>query len=269
MKIRICIAALITICTTSGAYADHRHGPSNECWQDTKYSDINSNYKWAYYYCGTQDNKCDGKQSKGHDMVYWQYHGDSFKFKTSPYETYFCCGGTPDAKGKYVQADAWIVATKTERMQVAGGTCNKQIKTDACGETHTVECTEPDSCNPGLILRNKACIAPCGDNQVYQSATSNTCIDCETTVYQGPSLDRNSCIKCDKDTEFFNRQTKRCVKKNGLAQYSNDALKKCWRCPKNDKNIYKTCVSEMSKPESQRGFAINNWPLIKKECHLD
>lgn len=32
MKISLQIAVLIAICLTSGAYADHRHGPRNECW---------------------------------------------------------------------------------------------------------------------------------------------------------------------------------------------------------------------------------------------
>ncbi len=224
---QICItAALITTLAATHAWADHKHGPRSECWRDTKY-----NKHWAYYYCGAQAAKCDGKKSKGHDTVFWQYHGDHFRFKTHPYETYWCCGGTKEAEGKYFLSDTWIVETKTERISVAGGTCNKLIQKDVCGDTHEVMCTTPDQCNAGLILRNGECIKPCGENEVFTSPQSNTCIKCEPTIHQGPTLDRQSCIKCDEATEFFNRQTKTCVKKSSLNRYSKDAIKECWRCP--------------------------------------
>ena len=64
MKIQIHIAALIAVCAaSSGANADHKHGPRNECWRDSKYPGNG----WAYYYCGAQAAKCDGKKSKGHE----------------------------------------------------------------------------------------------------------------------------------------------------------------------------------------------------------
>lgn len=263
MKIQIHIAALIAVCAaSSGANADHKHGPRNECWRDSKYPGNG----WAYYYCGAQAAKCDGKKSKGHDTVFWQYHGDSFSFETDDKETYWCCGGTKSAEGKYFRSDSWIVDTKTERMAIPGGSCNKKIHTNVCGETYTEECTEPDTCDPGLTLRNKVCTKPCTENQVFESALSNTCIDCETTGYQGPSLDRNSCIKCDKDTEFFNREQKKCMKKSTFSKYSQESMRECWRCPS---DFYSDCVSELSKPTAQRGTAVKNWAEIKKRCHLD
>lgn len=261
MKIQICIAALIAICVTPAAKADHKHGGGNECWRDSKYPGSG----WAYYYCGAQSARCDGKKSKGHDTVFWQSHGEGFTFQTEPHETYFCCGGNGEKSGMYVRSDTWIVNTETERMSVAGGTCNKQIKTDACGGTHVVECTEPDTCNTGLILRNKECIKPCNADEVFADAASNTCIKCERTVYQGPAEDQNSCIQCDQYTEFFNRQTKKCIKKSTLKQYAKDTMKECWRCPS---SVYNDCVKEMNKPSDQRGFAITNWKDIKKQCHL-
>ena len=132
MKIQICIAALIAICVTPAAKADHKHGGGNECWRDSKYPGSG----WAYYYCGAQSARCDGKKSKGHDTVFWQSHGEGFTFQTEPHETYFCCGGNGEKSGMYVRSDTWIVNTETERMSVAGGTCNKQIKT-CCGMHRT------------------------------------------------------------------------------------------------------------------------------------
>ncbi|MDE6481486.1 MAG: hypothetical protein K2L25_01545 [Alphaproteobacteria bacterium] len=261
MKIQICVAALIATCITSGTYADHKHGPRNECWRDSEYDD-----HWAYYYCGAQTNKCDGKQSKGHDTVFWQYHGDHFIFQTSPHDTYWCCGGTTESEGKYVKSRHWIVNTETERMSVAGGTCNKLIQTDACGGQHIIECTEPDTCAQGLTLRNRECIKPCGENEAFESPSSNTCVSCEASLYQGLSMDRQVCIKCDPYTEFFNRETKKCIKKSSLQQYEKDTMRECWRCPK---SVYADCVKEMSKPSDQRGFATKNWKDIKKQCHLE
>lgn len=229
MKLNICVAVLIAVCCTSVAYGDHRHGPRNECWRDTKYK--RNGFKWAYYYCGAQQAKCDGKKSKGHDKVFWQYHGDKFTFETDQRETYFCCGGTKSAEGKYVRADKWIVDEKIEKVQVSGGTCNKKIQTDACGEVHVVECNEPDNCNAGTTMRNGQCVKPCEDGQVFNGPSSNTCITCDTTPYQGPSANKESCIKCDEGTEFFNRETKTCIKKSSLAVYAKQNFRECWRCP--------------------------------------
>jgi len=266
-------AALMMTLAMSYAHADHKHGPRNECWRDSKYDK-----HWAYYYCGAQAAKCDGKKSKGHDTVFWQYHGEKFTFRTGPNETYFCCGGTKEAEGKYVRADKWIVEQKTERIEVQGGTCNKLIQKDACGETHEVTCTTPDQCNTGLTLRNKECIKPCGDNEVYESPTSNTCIECETSIYQGPAQDRQSCIKCDKDTEFFDRTNKRCIKKSSLTQYSQNAIKECWRCPLELQPNCIHAVSTVNKmdltgksriAEIIRVATMDGHADIATQCHLE
>ncbi|MDE5615663.1 MAG: hypothetical protein K2I81_02420 [Alphaproteobacteria bacterium] len=260
MKKQILSAIMAAVVITGGAYADHRHGPRHECWRDSEYDD-----HWAYYYCGDQAAKCDGKKSKSHDTVFWQYHGDHFIFQTEPHDTYWCCGGTTESEGKYVKSAHWITNTTTERVSIYGGTCNKLIQTDACGGQHIIECTEPDTCAPGQLLRNRECIKPCGADEAFESSTSNTCISCEANLYQGPSLDRQVCIKCDQTSEFFNRETKKCVKKSSLEQYSKQTMKECWRCPQ---SFYADCIKEMKKPSDQRGFAINNWQEIKRKCHL-
>lgn len=279
MKIRICIAALIAIFLTPAASAKHRHGSNNACWYETDYGKKKNGENWAYYYCGAQYAKCDGKTSKGHDKVFWHYHGDSFTFKSSPTDTYFCCGGTTSTAGKYVRADKWIVKTETEKVSVAGGTCNKSIETDACGAQHITECTKPDNCDNGTILRNGECVVRCEGDEVFESTTSNKCIACETTLRQGPSKDHTTCIKCDSATEFFNSETKTCIKKNSpdLTKYTKESMQECWRCPH---ELFRKCVesvttvNKMGVSDKRRLKEIDaiaaftdNISIVKK-CHL-
>lgn len=246
MKIYIYITLLFTISiVTASNAANHKHASNNSCWYETNYGKKSTGDNWAYYFCGPAYEKCDGKKHKGHDKLVLQYHGDSFTFKTSPRETYFCCDGTKDVSGHYVRANKWIVDTKTEKIQVAGGTCNKLIETDACGEEHITECTTPDTCESGMILRNKECVTRCEGDEVFESTTSNKCIKCETNIRQGPSPDHTRCIKCDTATEFFDRETKTCIKKNSenIQQYSKDAMAECWQCPS---TLYKLCVKTVT-----------------------
>jgi len=285
----ICITStLIATLIAPYAYAEHKHGPQNQCWRDTKY-----NKHWAYYYCGAQGAKCDGKKSKGHDTVFWQYHGDSFTFTTSPTETYFCCDGTKTAEGQYVRADRWIVDTKTEKVPVEGGTCNKLIQTDACGGQHIIECNEADNCSSDRIYRNGECVKPCGENEVFASLDSNTCIACEQTPYQGiaeltgtkksrifrkhkKTIKYQACVKCDKDTEFFDRHTKECVKKETLQMLSMEKMKLCWRC---SPEFYKECIKTITDMNAttntemetalkgMKGFSEQTDKMITN-CHL-
>lgn len=248
MKKSICIALMLMIGMGS-AMADaaepHVRGRRNECWADKTYKKVDSSANWAYYFCGAQKYSCAGHTAYEWDKAFQHYHGDHFKFRTSPYETYWCCGGTKEVEGKYVQSENWIVSTLTEKVQVAGGTCNKLIQTDACGDTHIVECTTPDNCNAGTILRNGECVRQCEGDEAFENTTSNKCIKCETTIRQGPSADHTSCIKCDAVTEFFDREKKTCIKKHSadLQQYSKEAMNTCWRCKR---ELFVHCVKAVT-----------------------
>ncbi len=288
MKIHIGIAALIAIFVIPSAHAEHKHGPRNECWRDTKYPGNG----WAYYYCGAQKNKCDGKKSKGHDTVFWQYHGDFFEFETEQKERYWCCGGTKEAEGKYVRADEWSESIGTETKQLANGTCNKSIEKTVCGDEIVKDCFTPDNCDSGYIQRNGTCVKLCGENEVFESQASNTCIKCETTPYQGVYTENftitdaagtphpvaeQRCKKCDKDSEFFNKATKSCVKKSTLKAYSIPDMKSCWRCPQS----YRQHCIEAMRQAAQMGVsgaalaaqvdslgALQNIPNLAKQCHI-
>jgi len=255
----IFVLMLVTICLTQTSYAKYnqKHGSDYECWYETEYeAGGHGKGNWAYYYCGKQNDKCDGKKSKTSDTIFWQYHGDTFTFQggKNPSEhdlyTYYCCNGTKDEKGRYVRADSWIDSSKTvtETKHVTGGTCQVKIETDVCGDTHKIDCDTPGTCDAGYIMRNKVCAEICPDGSAFESDTSNKCIQCETTNYQGIktiSSNNKLCIKCDKDTEFFDKETKACIKKSALKQTTNSAMKKCWRCPDND--AFAKCVDIIQK----------------------
>lgn len=278
----ISAAVLILIGTLPMAYAGstHKHASDNSCWYESNYGSKKTGDNWAYYFCGPAAKKCDGKKHKGHDKLVLQYHGDKFTFKNSPKETYFCCGGTTSANGHYVRADKWIVDTKTEKISVSGGTCNKLTETDACGEIHITECDTPDNCPTGTILRNNECVRQCEGDEVFESTNSNNCISCETTIYQGPSKDHTACIKCNTTLEFFNRDTQTCIKKtdNKITQYAKETFRECWRCPY---ELHAQCVkaitavNKMGLADSSRFSAINAQAAsagvdnIVSKCHLN
>ncbi len=261
----IFITALITTLIAPSAYADHKHGPRNECWRDSKYDK-----HWAYYYCGAQAAKCDGKKSKGHDTVFWQYHGDHFTFRTSPRDTYWCCGGTKSDEGKYVSGKNWIVKTETETKSVDGGTCTVKIETDICGGVNRIDCDTPGKCNAGYILRNGVCTQLCPDGSAFESIASNNCIECETTNYQGIKIisgENKLCVKCDKDTQYFDKNGKRCMSKSELTQIPKSALNKCWGCP--DTETFKQCVDIVQRPVEALNFRASNESSILARCHVD
>ncbi len=260
--------ALFAIQAASGA--NFEHGRNSECWYDRKY-----NKHWGYWFCGAQAASCNKHKCKGHDTCFWQYHGDSFSYGG---QKYWCCGGTKEAEGKYF-AGQWIKEQKTEKKQLTNGTCNVLIKTNICGETKKVDCDTPDTCESGYRLRNKECVAPCGEDEVYESSTSNKCIKCETTVYQGivQRGTENGCLKCDKDSEFFDKVNKVCVKKASLTSYTIPEMKSCWRCPQ---SYVKYCIEAMVAAvktgrsgealKNIDSFAPNGSPAnLSSQCHLD
>lgn len=279
------IGVLAAICTVSAANArNYVHGTNNHCWIETSYGSKSTGDTWAYHYCGGSNNyidsirKCAGYSTLGHDLMVTNYHGDSFTFKYKN-ETYWCCGGTKDKEGTYMPGEKWFVKEETVKVPVAGGTCNQLVQTDICGEVHVTECTKPDNCDDGTVLRNNECVATCGGDEVFESTTSNKCIKCKITAFQGPSTDHTACISCDRYTEFYNREDKKCVKRSKLelTEYSKEAMKECWRCPR---QLFKICVQAVTsadtagKTGSSRLSAIESFVTtenpknITKQCYL-
>lgn len=278
MKEILRTAIMLALFIPCAAYpGSHKMGNNQNCFYDSN----PGRNKWHYYYCGSQSRGCAGKSGGGkNDQHYTIFDKDSFTFKTSPYDKYWCCGGTGEKSGTFVKdtGKGFYIDTQTKRKQLAdGGSCNIRIQKTICGDVEEIDCTEPDTCSQGFTLRNKACIKPCGDDEVFESPASNTCISCKTTAYQGPSLDRQSCIKCDQYTEFFNRQTKKCIKKSTLKQYAKDTMKECWRCPN---NVMLKCMEAVSLADKMgktgparlqeiRNIASFDGTDIVKACHLE
>ncbi len=261
------LTALLFFMPVSVMAQRFRHGDSNECYYISEYAKKSTGNNWAYYYCGGRNNKCAGEKSKGHDMVVRHNHGDKFTYDG---KTYWCCDGNSDNAGKYVSGSNWIVSTVTETKTVDGGTCQVKIQTDICGGTHKIDCDTHGTCNAGYVMRNKVCAEICPDGSAFESNASNKCVECETTNYQGKKTiyDGNKlCIKCDRDTEFFDKETKACIKKSKLKQVPQTAMKKCWYCPDND--TFAKCVDIVQRPVEQLNFADNNESAILSRCHVD
>lgn len=264
MKKIIYIAAIFMMCIGMVHAGDHKMGPSQACFYDSN----PGHGKWHYYYCGDQARGCAGKKGQsGGDKHYMIYHGNYFNFQTGSRERYYCCGGTMSGMGKFVRADSWIVESKTEEKKLTNGTCRTVTEKDACGEEYFTDCDTPDTCESGYFLRNKACITACsGVDEVFESDTSNRCVTCETTNYQGISGSGINafCRRCDESTEFFDRITKRCVKKSSLAMLAKTAVASCWRCPL---DYVLKCTKAMNEPESKRA-SIADWETIQQECKI-
>lgn len=133
-----------------------------------------------------------------------------------------------------------------------------------CGdEVIVTDCTVPDDCPEGTILRNNECVAPCDEDSVFESEESNRCIKCETTRYQG--IDNTfKCIKCDRDVEWWDDKNKECVKKSDYTKISRDAMQQCYMCPNNI--TFQECVWMLSMSQE---YSVEKQHQIKADCDLD
>lgn len=254
MRIGFILAIVAIVCCSGTAIAgEHKSGKNMECFYDSKVASRG----WDYYFCGNTNSiipdnkkKCDGKEYRKWDNPEPRLHGEKFTFRTAPYDTYFCCDGTTTKAGKFVSArgyDTFIIKTETKVKnltgQYAGYQCTQQINTNICGQTETIDCDVPDTCNGNGYMRNGACATPCPSGQVYESPLSNQCIACESKPYQGivtdPKTQQASCLRCNQDTELFDSESQTCKRKTEYKKISAESLKKCWRCPL---SMQKDCV---------------------------
>ena len=107
-------------------------------------------------------------------------------------------------------------------------------------------------------------IGTCGAHNCA-SKTSNECIECETTAYQGIDHTTNECVRCDEATQFFDKITKKCISKTSLNRIDGDAMKKCYGCPNNE--TFKECAILFSKSENARR-ASANYDEIIRDCYI-
>lgn len=262
MKKYIYATILVLIETLPAAYAgDHKPGndaANNSCFYDSK----PGHNKWHYYFCGTATSKCAGKKYKGPGSGEKKPNSDTrvvlknmetFTFLTKPKDTYCCCISDGKTAGSFIKASNATncytndAPTETTKDLGSGQSCKQLTYKTVCGTTVTVGCETPEKeCGTGYTWRNNSCAPICSGDQVYESEISNTCATCESTPYQGIkgiSHHTKYCKKCNKDTEFFNRETQQCVQKSNLQTYSKDAMRECWKCPD---EVYNNCVKAVA-----------------------
>ena len=254
MKKIFVFLGILAISTPAFARVKLRAGDNNKCFVNV--GGINH-----FWYCGSQGSDCAGKKlRKYHDRTY-QYHGDEFE---SEGRHFWCCDGTTDTAGKYVESTAPFSSSEIVTVDLGNGTCTYEKITNVCGDVIDEPCTAPTNCTDGTILRNDTCVTPCDGNTAFESTASNKCIECETTAYQGISNDK-LCVKCDPATQFFDKTNKKCISKTSLKRISASAMKKCYGCPNNE--LFAECSSLFSQSASERR-AASNYTQIIKDCYI-
>lgn len=218
-----------------------------------------------FYFCGQNTyGSCAGKNVMAYSRVYKYDHQDTRTTKNHS-RKFWCCNPNNDVKGIWKEGDSWYTTDTIETKELPNGSCQYRKLINICGIDETVECTVPDECNPGTILRNNACVAPCDGTTAFASKTSNECIECETTAYQGIDHTTNECVRCDEATQFFDKITKKCISKTSLNRLDATAMKACYGCPNNE--TFKECAILFTKSETARR-ASANYDEIVRDCYI-
>lgn len=249
---------VMMFCANADAAWGPKFGSGDSCIVERK------NSKRQFHFCGKSQDSCAGKDVKKKSKEWTHEHTGTF---TSAYDStrkFFCCNKNNDDKGVWKEGNAWYTSDTIEKKELPNGTCNYRKRITICGDDDSTTCDTPDTCKAGTILRNNECIAPCKANQAFASASDNTCIECQTTNYQGPA-ENNICIKCDSKNQFFNTKTKKCISKDTMKTYSANTMKQCHGCP--NKDFFKQCVELLSKSSDMRN--TSEYKKIASQCHLD
>jgi hypothetical protein len=237
------LLALFICAFPLSVFAKEGFNSAMECY----YTDRGVDY---FYFCGNQSSTCMGAKYNNNDKRTNHRYGDHFNAEG---QNKYCCpregksaGDLHSESGVYVNS---MAKKETITVQLATGTCDYQKITDVCGTvTSDVPCTKPSTCDAGYEMRNGTCSKMCEDGKVYQSATSNACVDCETSLHGGVNAAGDICIKCSEGSEFYSSATKSCVTKSSMATYSMDVMKKCGLCKDAD---FKKCIDLFKKTESE------------------
>ena len=283
---RFLFVLLLVLLTLPSLAYTHRYGNNMECLH------INKGGTDEYYFCGAQYHSCAGDKANGYDDRVVYTSGVYINFD---YKHWVCCGGTDSAPGVFKQLNGpgggentlddtedglkwqnvgkgkipYIEKTVTVDIE-GGGQCTYEARFDACGTELTKPCTEPTGCTDGLVLRNGVCTEPCVGDTDFESKTSNKCVECSTTLYQGSAfvtVDNDTeetgivssikkkadgtveskkyangsyCLKCNKNTHFFDGVTNQCVEKKELKNVDHVAMAKCGMC--NNKESFEKCI---------------------------
>ena len=231
-----------------------------------------------FWWCGNKDGKrCSNsmlqyRKKNRKDSEQQLYHKGSFTYEG---RTYWCCGGTVDTRGIFVESTTWIDESKTETFteDVEGGKCTWQRKYNVCGDIDEAQsekvCTEPEpaaGCGTGYVARPDAnnvtrCVPRCQDDFVFAEGTDN-CIRCETTERQG--IVNGQCRVCQLN-EIFDKQTLRCMTVQEVAakklQISALAHDTCWLCVSPDALL--KCLKHVTN-----GGRITDYADLVSKCSL-
>jgi hypothetical protein len=298
------LLASVFIMIACPAWSRLKYGSSMECFLDTQGND-------QYWYCGGGQTSCAGVNMWANDIRTYYSNGQA---KTFDGKLYVCCGVTGSSYGKFVRiqnvdgktwentengATAYYKKIVTVDLE-GGGKCTYEARYDGCGNELTKKCSKPTSCSDGLIFRNGKCVEPCAEGSEFESVTSNNCVACETTMYQGPATmtadqitealtsakifeqddvdkekieefaeaqaDQPYCLKCNKDTQFYDKETKECINKSDMIKATAQEMAQCGLCVNN--LVMTDCIEcfagigEDSKTEA----GCKQQDSIKKNC---
>lgn len=186
-----------------------------------------------------------------------------------------CRGETPyDQNGEcvkncgsgYYQQGKKCVTQCSDGYFKMGNTC----VTD-CGSGYTVKegkCIK--DCDDGFVEYDGMCVRDCDDG--YTLMGTECVLDseldpddrggsgggCPITKYQGLGVN-NECVRCNRDSEFFDKKNLKCVKRSDMVNADKDVMKRCWRC-KNDK-LFKQCIIMF-----QTGKPVDS--ALVRDCYL-
>ena len=259
MKKIVFMIIVFGICCDAGAKWGPNFGSGDSCVVEYKGA------KRRFHFCGKSQDECAGKKVRKYSEQHTHLHGGGFVSEVDGNRKFYCCNPNNADKGRFVEGKSWLVgAMYTEAKQLADGTCNVAKRLNICGDAVVVtDCSEPDDCPDGTILRNNECVVPCDEGSVFESEESNRCIQCETTRYQG--IDNTfKCIKCDRDVEWWDDKNKECVKKSDYTKISRDAMQQCYMCPNNI--TFQECVWMLSMSQE---YSVEKQHQIKADCDLN
>lgn len=126
-------------------------------------------------------------------------------------------------------------------------------------------------CDDGFVEYDGMCVRDCDDGYtlIGTDCVPDSELDpddrggygggCPITKYQGLGVN-NECVRCNRDSEFFDKKKLKCVKRSGMVNADKDVMKRCWRC-KNDK-LFKQCIIIMF----QTGKPVDS--ALVRDCYL-
>ncbi len=210
-----------------------------------------------YYFCGAHEPKCNNDWAENSEIEKTVHYLENGEVAVLKGEKYWCCGGkvtkkptkkkdtVTGVKGSWVKGDSFYISRETKTKNISGGTCTYVETTDICGNVTSTEqeCKTQAAanvqCPDGQYFRtsSNSCAKLCDVGYAYESATSNRCVECEETAYQGIVSDTGVyingeavdpthavCRRCNTAASIFDAATRTCIGKPQLTTLSINDL---------------------------------------------